>query len=315
MSTVATNLSIDMTIKKLGSNLVGRPVSALLALVTLGACAGLSSAQSATLSTVPAITKPSQELQLAFPGLGIISEVLVKEGQTVKKGQILMTADDRMDVKQLAALKIDGDSTVNIEAAKAEFENKEVELKRLEQMKVNNVASDLEVERARLEVAIAKLKIRQAEQEHATKGLDYQRQAVKVELLKLTSPIDGIVAKLNINRGEAVDPQNRDGAVVVVLNDPLWIEVRDLPTSQATRLQLGQTLKVRYTDAADKEWKDAQVIFFSPVADAASDTQLVRLELPNPTLISSGLHMEVKLPEVVAAIKADGAEQATAVNP
>jgi len=182
----------------------------------------------------------------------------------------------------------------------------------LEKMKANEVASDLEVERAKLEVVIAGLKTRQAKQEQEQKKLEYERQAVKVELMKLTSPIDGVVARLNIKQGEAVDPQNREGAIVVVLNDPLWIEVRDLPTRQATRLKLGQILKVRYTDATEQGWQDAKVIFFSPVADAASDTLLVRLELPNPSHTSAGLHLEVMLPEGIATGTNEGRGQTAA---
>ena len=272
----------------------------------------VSLAQEKSLSTVPAISRPSKELKLAFPGLGIIKDVSVKEGDEVKKDQLLMSADDRMDVKALEALRIDAQSTVNYEAAVAEAQNKGVELRRLEKMKANEVASDLEVERAKLEVVIAGLKTRQAKQEQEQKKLEYERQAVKVELMKLTSPIDGVVARLNIKQGEAVDPQNREGAIVVVLNDPLWIEVRDLPTRQATRLKLGQILKVRYTDATEQDWQDAKVIFFSPVADAASDTLLVRLELPNPSHTSAGLHLEVMLPEGIATGSNEGRGQTAA---
>jgi hypothetical protein len=73
-----------------------------------------------------------------------------------------------------------------------------------------------------------------------------------------------------------------------------------IPTAQALQLQLQQALKVRFE--GEKDWRDAKIIFFAPEADAASNTQMVRLELPNPTGQWSGRHAEVKLPDNVAQV-------------
>jgi hypothetical protein len=42
------------------------------------------------------------------------------------------------------------------------------------------------------------------------------------------------------------------------------------------------------------------VVYKAPVADAASDTQLVRLEVPNPNLRDTGLQALVNLPDNIA---------------
>ena len=57
------------------------------------------------------------------------------------------------------------------------------------------------------------------------------------------------------------------------------------------------TLDVRYPN--DKQWTPAQVIYKAPVADAASDTQKIHLQLPNPQYVDSGLQVLVRLPEAL----------------
>jgi hypothetical protein len=84
--------------------------------------------------------------------------------------------------------------------------------------------------------------------------------------------------------------------------DPLWLEVH-LPSSQAAQLKLNQELPVRYDGG---EWQQAKIIFFEKV-DAASDTEMVRLELANPNNAKQpGLHMQIKLPDSVSAVAANG---------
>jgi multidrug efflux pump subunit AcrA (membrane-fusion protein) len=128
--------------------------------------------------------------------------------------------------------------------------------------------------------------------------LDAQKQEIKIDQEKIVAPFDGIVQKLNVEKGEMADPQNRDGALTVVKNDPLWVEMH-LPTAAALRLQPNEILQVRYADHG--EWKPAKVILLDPQADAASDTERVRLELPNPTQQVSGLQVQVKLPDAGVA--------------
>jgi RND family efflux transporter MFP subunit len=245
-----------------------------------------------------AITQPSQRLKLSFVVPGIIKHVAVKEGDLVKVGEVLLSEDDRMEQKQLEALMLDAQSPNAIDAAKAEAAAKKVDYERVKRMHETKVASDQELEASRLAWEIAEIKIKQAMMESQQKKLEAGKQQIKVELMKLVSPIDGVVEKLIVGLGEAVDPQKPEGACVVVKNDPLWVEIRDLSTAQVKQLKLGQMLPVRYDD--EKEWQEAKIIYFSPVADAGSDTQLVRLELPNPGNRASGMHMAVKLPQTVA---------------
>jgi RND family efflux transporter MFP subunit len=251
--------------------------------------------------TVPAISKPSEELKLSFQSPGIVKEVPVNEGDHVTAGQLLAKQDDREDQQAYNSMKLEADSTAKIDYSGVDRDVKQVALGRKQKLREQHNASDSEVEEAKLAVDLASTQIELAKLEHQQKGFDARKQEIKLELMKLTSPVDGLIQKINIGPGEMADPQNREGAIVVVKNDPLWVEM-NIDTAQAIQLQLGQTLDVR--EESEQAWQKAKIIFFAPHADAASGTELVRLELPNPTGQKSGLHMQVKLPEKIAAASA-----------
>jgi multidrug resistance efflux pump len=154
------------------------------------------------------------------------------------------------------------------------------------------------LDQALLDVDLANAQIALAVLEHHQKGFDRDKEKVKIDQMQINSPINGIVEKINVGPGEMADPQSRDGAIVVGQWDPLWLEVH-LPSSQASQLKLGDKLQVKY-DGAD--WQAAKIIYFEKV-DAASDTEMVRMELANPNNARlPGLHMQVRLPQNVTAV-------------
>ncbi len=257
-------------------------------------------------------TAPSLEAKLTFAAPGLVTDVLVNKGDHVKVGQVLAKQDDREDQAELQRITMEAKSMAKIENYQADQAVKQVQLDRKEKLlKIQQSGADAnlialsEVEEARLDLKLAKTQVDMTQLEHDQKGLDALKQQIKVDLEQLKSPIDGYVEKRNINPGEmaAADPQNHDGAIVVVQNDPLWVELRTLPASEAQMLKRGQILQVQYPGEA--EWQSAKVIYIAPEADAGSDTQAVTLELPNPSGRDSGLQIQVKLPDNVAAVAAD----------
>lgn len=262
---------------------------------TLLAVAWISRAAEPAASTAPvvasAITKPCKERQLKFAGPGIVSEVAVTEGDLVKLHQVLARQDSRQDEWQLKSDLREADSTEKIDYSKADLESKNVDFKRKQELFKDHAASQTEVEQADLAVKLAQAQVNLAIMEHDQKHFDAEKERTKIEQMTIFSPIDGVVEKINVGEGEMGDPQSRDGAIVVGQWNPLWLEMH-LPSAQAAGLKMNQELQVKYEGG---DWKTAKIIFFEKV-DAASDTQLVRLEMANPDYKTPGLHMQVRLP-------------------
>lgn len=266
----------------------------ILGLAAVLAVASLASAQvSPSAGSFEAHTEPSKRSKVNFAFPGAVAQVLVKEGDSVKEGANLIKLDDRADVHALNALKLEGDSTLKVEAAKADLAQKKVELDR--KLKGNEnipgTYSDLEVEEAKVAVLIREIQVQVEEMTRKQKSLEADRQAVKVDQMTLKAPFDGLVEKIELQLGETPDQQR--AAVYVVKNDVLHINV-DLPTSLALKLKLGDDLLVKYKDTG--ETVKGKVTFRSPVADAPSETLRIRLEVANSNGLPAGLVVQVFAP-------------------
>ena len=286
------------------------PIARLL--TTLAAAAplaggALSLAQSAASSagrSTTGITAPSEERKLLFPTPGVVSDAMVKEGDRVKADQPVMKQDDREEVKRLEAARVAADvERLKIKAAEAERDQKEVDLKRKQDLYAKRAIGLQELQEAELAVTLAKAQVEVAKGQAMQADAQTAVQQVRVDQMTLKTPIDGIVSQVGPGAGEFSNPQQYDKpTITVVKNDPMYVEVKNLRTSEVARLKLGQEIAVRYEGA--EQSAAAKVIFISPVADARSDTQFVRLEMPNPQGRSAGLKVDVMVPEEAATASA-----------
>jgi RND family efflux transporter MFP subunit len=240
----------------------------------------------------PAITRPNKDVTLRFTRPGRIASLLVKEGDDVKGGQLLAQQDDAAERVQLAQLKAQAEDNVRIRAGEAQLEQKKVELGKLEEAYGKKAVSKWDVDRARLDVAIAGLSLELAKFQHDQDRLKYEEARIQVERMRLESPVAGKVEKTFLKTGESVD--ERADVVRVVQIDPLWIDVPVL-LAEARTLKLSQTAHVAFPDGAGRP-ATGKIIHVASVADAASDTLTVRVELPNPAGRPAGEHVTVTFP-------------------
>lgn len=241
-------------------------------------------------------TEPSKRSKVNFAIPGAVAEVLVKEGDAVKQGQPLIRLDDRADKHALEALELEAKSDLKIRAAKADLEQKRVELERKIKSFEGGGATQTELDEAKISVLIREIQVEVEELSKSQKVLEAARQAVRVEQMTVTAPFDGLVERIDLQVGETPDQQRP--AIYVVKNDPVWVGV-PLPSSVALRLKIGDELPVTYKDLG--ETVSGKVIFLSPVVDAASETRMVRLEMENPKGLPSGLSVTVAAQGAVAA--------------
>lgn len=164
---------------------------------------------------------------------------------------------DGVPVKEGDKVKADGLVMQQYNAAEAGLlAQKRVDLKRLELAKQRGATTDLEVEHAQLEVKIAE---------------------IRVDNMRLLSPIDGFVEKVGVEVGESV--QALADTIRIVRIDPLWIDVH-VPQDKAYTIKVGDTAIVKFPKPQE-ESSSGKVIFVSRAADAASSTVRVRIEVGN----------------------------------
>jgi RND family efflux transporter MFP subunit len=241
-------------------------------------------------------TKPSEEVALDFSAPGLIIEVNVKEGDAVKKGQVLAKQDVSVEAANKAMYEIEANSAVEEEYAQKDLELKKVKFKRTEDLynaKPRN-ATFLEVEEARLEVERADASVKLARQKRQVSKAQADTEQAKIDLKQIKAPFDGVVSKLDTHVGEVANSQADRAAIRIVKNNPLWVDAH-LPAAVTARLTKGQQLQVRY--ATEDKWLPAEVMYLQPVVRGGSQTRMVRLQVANAEDRPAGLEVYVKLPD------------------
>jgi len=238
---------------------------------------------------IAAITTPSADRMLSFVQPGRIAEVNVKEGESVKASQVLVKQDDTVERARLAQLEADSQNTLNVQASEASLAQKQVDLKKLEKAASLNAATPLEVEHAKLDVKVADLSVKLAAFELEQAQRKYDEAKKQFDNMSLKSPIDGIIEKIEVETGESVNAL--EDVVRVVQINPLWIDT-PVPLEKARDLRYGDKTQVIFPGPKEIS-VTGTIVFIGAVADAASNTLRVRIEVPNKSLRPAGEHVRI----------------------
>lgn len=283
-------------IRMISGKWIGR---SLIGVAMLGAMLGVLPLAGADDSTAPgadvllARTVPSKITKASFMEPGIVRTWLVKPGDVVKKGQLLGREDTDLEELKLRSLRIQADSMAAVEAARADRDARKVEYESKQKASLEGSASASELEEAKLDYEQKEAVLRNAQVQREKLLADVDVQARTIDKMQLFSPVDGTVKEISIQEGEIVDPNKPDGAITLVTNNPLWVEVK-ANSAQVMKLKQGDTAMVAYQNNPN-DWLKAKVIYLDPEIDAASDKEAVHLEMSNDDSARSGLWVNVRL--------------------
>ena len=236
------------------------------------------------------ISKPSSEAALGFSVPGRVIAVRVEDGVQVKPGDLLAEQEGKVLDARIAQMRLEAESRVEIDAAKAALEQREQDLEKILQAHDKGAATDLELDRARLEVVISRYRVTAAEEKRDMAVLKLREAEAERDQLYLRSSIAGRIEKLRLVVGEA--PKPMEPVLMVVNCDPLWIEA-PLPLAAAIGLKPGMEAGIRFPDGSSGT---ATVLVISSVADAASETVSARLTMANPSSRRAGERVTITIP-------------------
>jgi multidrug efflux pump subunit AcrA (membrane-fusion protein) len=86
----------------------------------------------------------------------------------------------------------------------------------------------------------------------------------------------------------------------LVVTDPLWVEV-PVATAATLGLTVGARAQIHSALPGFELPLAGTVIFVAPVADSASETRLIRVEIPNPTHLPAGTKVTIDFPAATPA--------------
>ena len=150
----------------------------------------------------PAQIEGRQSIKIIPRVEGYLRQICVKEGQRVKKGQVLFVIDQASYQAEVRAAE------ANVAVAKAGVETAQLNYDSRKTLYQKNVVSDYDLRTATANLAMAKAQSQQAQA---------QLQAARTNLsyTVLRSPSDGVVGNLPYRVGDFVGPSTQGGLTTV----------------------------------------------------------------------------------------------------
>ena len=236
---------------------------------------GTSSADMQT--TYPAMIKGVQDVEIRPKTSGFLTQINVKEGQTVSAGQVLFVIDNetyQAQVRQAQAAVNTAQQQVNTAQLTAE---------NAKQLHANKVIGDYELQTSQNTYESAKAQLAQAQA-----ALASAREQLSFCFVK--SPASGVVGTLPFKKGALVSGSNVLTTVSNISSMEVYFSVteKDAMTLSANGLESLPAVKLQLADGSIYA-HEGKVIKMSGVIDQATGTVQLIATFTNPEkLLKSG---------------------------
>ncbi|MGM9847347.1 MAG: efflux RND transporter periplasmic adaptor subunit [Muribaculaceae bacterium] len=225
---------------------------------------------------------------------GLITSVLIEEGQKVKKGQPLFIIDQ---VPYKAAYE---EAAANVKSAEAKLRTAELNLKSTESLHSKEIVSDYNLHTSQNELAQAQaaLSQAQAQETNAKNNLSYT---------VVTSPADGVAGMINYRVGALVS-SNIDTPLVVISDDEVIYAYFSLSDSKVIDLVekfgsidkfIGSAPKISLRMSNGQIYsKQGKISAISGIVDESTGAVTIRADYDNSSkMLRAGSNGSIVIPE------------------
>lgn len=214
------------------------------------------------------LVMPDQHVQLGVPREGILKSLMVKEGDHVKAGQLLLVIDDREQAARVHVARLKTELTAELKRAGLAVEEAKINMEMVKRANDQDAASDWEVRRARLqyEQQLATVEALEEEMKVASAMLEYEQAGL--EQFSLKAPFEGEIVDVMTEQGATL--HREDEVLTLVSIAKLRAELR-LPMVWYGKLKRGETYQLQLGDPVNKRVM-GKLIFIDPRIDPASRT-------------------------------------------
>ena len=182
----------------------------------------------------------SENVAIGVPLPGLVTEVLVKVNDAIKKDQPLLKLDNRDLLAEQLSLQAQQEiSRAQIGVSEAQLDKLETQLARLTSVTDSRAVSRDDLDNRKLDVAVSQAQLAAAKAQLVAAETSLKRIALLVERLTVRAPRDGTIIQVNIRAGEYAATSPKTPAMILGDTDKLQIRA-DIDEQNATRIRAGQ---------------------------------------------------------------------------
>jgi HlyD family secretion protein len=217
--------------------------------------------------------QPKRQVNVSANTVGRVTRLAVQEGERVKAGQFLLEIDPRSLSGQLergeasvaAAQSALQQARVAVDQARATVELSRQNLKRQQELWKEGLTTREALERAENEVEVRDADLKTRTQEVQTREQQIRQEQASLSTTRynlnqviISSPMDGIVTRRNIEEGETavVGTMNNAGTVLLTIADMSVIEAEvEVDETDIPMVMFGQSGRVMIDAVADRTFR------------------------------------------------------------
>ena len=249
-------------------------------------------------TTYPATIKGVQDVEIRPKVSGFITKLCVKEGQTVKAGQLLFVIDN---VTYAAAVR---QAKAAVNSAKAQLNTARLTYNNSEKLFKNNVIGSYELQTAKNSMETAAAAVAQAEAAYisAKQNLDF---------CYVTSPANGVIGDLPYRVGALVSASSAQPLTTVSNNSTMqvYFSMTEKDLLEMTKTVGGVHAAIASYPAVKLQLADGtiynqpgKVATVSGVIDPTTGTVSMRADFANPDhLLKSGASGSIVVPHTASS--------------
>lgn len=226
---------------------------------------------------IEAFTEPYRDIPVAAAEMGTLSDVKVREGDVIQKGDVIAVLHDDVLRASLEVARRSMSVEGLLNSARADLEMKKSEHEKLLQLRNRNHASQQEVDRIVTELKVSEARLLSVREDLEIKQLEFRRIESQLEQRVVRAPIDGVVSDVLREPGEFVSPT--DPAIIRLVQLDSLLIVFSVPLAQRNQIEKGQTVSLAIGPA--NEITEGIVEHVSPTPDTSNSSVRVKVRLPN----------------------------------
>lgn len=230
--------------------------------------------------------EPNKHVDIVPASRDTIRTIHVKEGEQVKKGQLLVTLDLEVLFAHRNTAKILAGAHGRIDSASTVIKMRQNILNNLQRLETTGHVRPNELEKAETDLAIARSDLLAAKEERLIRKAELKQIEAQIAQKKIKSPISGVVSRIYKTEGELVGVSDGDSLITIVQTRPLHA-VFHIPYGYADRFPAGREVLLG-VDGFDTPEKGV-VAFASPIVNPESGTVRVKVDLSESFDAKSGI--------------------------
>jgi HlyD family secretion protein len=245
-----------------------------------------------------------EEVQLTTEEIGRVAEVLVKEGERVMRGQLLLRIDDETHVaaveQSAAQVRL---QDIAIERQRLRLDSLRTQWERQQRLFERGLIDQDSYDLMTNELALAEVDLRSSREQLSQARAQLEQAEDRLRKTRVYAPIDGIVTSLDIKAGETAisSTTNVPGSTLMTIANPDSIHTEvNVDEADIANIEVGQRANVYAIAYPDRPIKGVidSIAVSAKVAEGAQGLSFavkIRLDPPEGFRLRPGMSCRAEI--------------------